>query len=241
MLKLIFADFYKVFHRTYFYVLTLVLAALAVFVVVSLHTGSPQADTVSVALQLALQYLVMPVMVLPCLTDIVLNEEYREHTAKNTMAYGTNRVMLYSAKLITAFLLGVLMMVVVLGLYFAASMVLLQHDAALTGALLGEFFIRIAASCVVYAACLGMAAFFSTLCSRNTLWLFLFYGAFLFSDLLLKLLRLDGGTAYLLKTQILSVSGNPVNQLLRPVLISLATLVLFYAAGTVLFCKKDMS
>lgn len=241
MLKLISADLYKVFHRAYFYVLTLVLLALSLVMVVALHTGSPHANMASVALQVGIQYLSLPVMILPCLTDIILNEEYREHTMKNTISNGTNRVMLYSAKLVTAFLLGVIMMAVVLGIYFGSAMLILPHDAALNSALINGFFTRIAASCAVYAACLGMTAFFSTLCSRNTLWLFLFYGAFLFTDLLLKLFRLNKGIDYLLKTQIGAISANPVTQLATPVVISLVTLVVFYAAGTVLFCKKDVT
>lgn len=241
MFKLIHADLYKVFHRVYFYVLTLVVSALSFIVILSAHSNStPQGDMVASILQFAVQYLSLPVMILPCLTDIVLNEEYREHTVKNTMAYGTNRVQLYSAKLITAFLLGVIMLIVVMIVFVGGALLLLPHEG-LTTAIMGDFLARLGVAVVVYAACLSMAAFFSTLCSRNTLWMFLFYGVFFFTDLLLHLFKLDEGIKYVLKTQFNHISANPVSQLGMPIVVSLVTSAVFYAAGSALFCKKDVS
>ncbi|MCH4239165.1 MAG: ABC transporter permease [Oscillospiraceae bacterium] len=239
MLKLIHADLYKVFHRTYFYILTLIVAALSLVIVFALH-GSAQSSKVSVAFQFAFQYVSLAVMILPCLTDIVLNEDFREHTMKNTLSYGTGRLALYASKMVASIILGVLMMAVVLAVYVGGSMVVLSHDAGLTSTFVNEFMMRMGTAGVVFIASLAMASFFSTLFHHNSLWIVFFYGGFFFTDLLLKLFRLSGAVPYLLKSQLTVASGQPVDQLLKAVVISLVTLVVFFAAGAEIFCKKDI-
>jgi hypothetical protein len=240
MLKLIHADLYKVFHRAYFYVLSLIVLGLSLVLIFGLHNSSAPFNSASSAIQLATECITYPILLLPCLTDIVMHEEYREHMVKNTLSYGTNRFLLYSAKVLTSVILGVIMMAVALIVYCGSASLILQHDAKFTPLLFREFFARLAAACVVYIACLAMAAFFSTLFSNNALWIFLFYVAFYMSDLLLKLFRLSGGIDYLLKIQVTNIIKNPVSQLTTPIAISLVTLAVFFVAGAVLFRRKDV-
>lgn len=239
MFRLIRADLYKIVHRIYFYVMMLALSGLCIMILYTLHRSGGQLNSVYAALQLAADYLVFPVMLLPLLTSIVLDEEYREHVLKNTLSYGANRSLLFASKFLTTVLLGLILLAMTLAVYLGGAMLVLP-SGTLPPAAMQEFFTRIAAGCVVYIATLAMAAFFSTVFHRGSLWIFLFYGVFFLSNWLLKLFHLSSGIEYLLKTQIYKISADPVNALSAPIIISLATLALFYLAGNELFRRKDI-
>lgn len=238
MLKLMHADLYKTFHRAYYFVMMLLISALCVTLIFTLRGGEYGNWSGSAAC--AASMLSLPVVLLPMITQIVSAEEYRDHTLKNTLSFGTNRTALYVSKWVTTVLLGVLLMVVVLAVYFGSSAMLLPKDAAFKGEIFREFFIRLGAACSVYVACISMSVFFIALFNRSTLAIFLYYGAFYLTDLILKLVHLNKGVDYLLKTQINNICAVPVAQLQKPIVISLVTMAVFFVGGMVLFRKKDL-
>jgi ABC-type transport system involved in multi-copper enzyme maturation permease subunit len=238
MLKLIHADLYKTFHRAYFFIMMLCICALCVVMIFALRGGT--FGTWSGSAQMAVSLLSYPVVLLPMITQIVSAEEYRDHTLKNTISFGTNRTALFVSKWLTAIILGVLLTVFVLAFYFGSSALLLTKDAAFGGNIMREFFIRLGASCSVYIACISMSVFFIALFNRSTLAIFLYYGAFYLTELLLMLFHLNKGIDYLLKTQIAAIASKPVAQLQTPVVISLVTMAIFFVAGLVFFRRKDL-
>lgn len=237
MFKLMHADLYKTFHRAYFFVMMLCISALCVGMIFAIRGGSYGNWTNSAMLGVSL--LSYPIIILPMITQIVSAEEYRDHTLKNTLSFGTNRAALYASKWLTTILLGVLLTVVVLAVYFGSSALLLTKDAAFSGKVLNEFFIRLGASCSVYVACISMSVFFIALFNRSTLAIFLYYGGFYLTDLILKLFHLGKGADYLLKTQIADIASKPIAQLQTPVTISLITMAVFFLAGMAIFRRKD--
>ncbi|MCI1991350.1 MAG: ABC transporter permease [Oscillospiraceae bacterium] len=239
MLRLIHADLYKIFHRFYFYIMAASLAALCVLVNLVLRTAG-QYSAASFSWGFAVSMLSAPVFLMPMLTDIVSAEEYREHTLKNTLSFGTNRTSLYFSKAITSVLLGILLMAVVLVFYCGSSLIFLPRDAKFTGDLIREFFVRAAASCSVYIASIAMAVFLTVLFRHGSLAIFIFYGAFYLTEYLFKLLRISQLNRYTLKTQIGQIAGQPLAQLQTPVLISLVTMAVFLAAGAAVFHRRDI-
>lgn len=239
MLKLIHADLYKVFHRMYFYIMMLALVVLCVIVNSAMH-GSGQYGTASFSIMFAVSLLNLPVILMPMLTEIVSAEEYRDHTIKNTLSFGTNRTLLFLSKYICAVILGVILMAVVLGSYFGSMMIFLPKDPKFTSEIIREFFIRLGASCTVYLACISMAVFFTVLFNRSTMAIFLYYGVFYLTEYLLYLFHFSKGIDYLLKTQISNIMKLPIIQLQNPVVISLVTLLVFLMAGIALFRKRDV-
>lgn len=239
MLKLIHADLYKVFHRAYFYIMMAILAALCVFVNFAIH-GSGAYNTASFSVTSAISFLSFPVILLPMLTEVVSAEEYRDHTIKNTLSFGTNRTVLFLSKSISAVILGVILMVVVVVVYFGSMMILLPKDANFTSDFMREFFIRLGASCSVYVACISMAIFFTVLFNKSTLAIFLYYGAFYLTDLLFKLFHFSKGIDYLLKSQISNITALPIVKLQTPVTISLVTMLVFLVAGIAVFRRRDV-
>lgn len=238
MLKLIRADFYKTFHRSYFYVMALIIAALCFVMNFALRGGTY--GSASCSTMFAMSLLSFPIFILPMITQIVFSEEYQSHTLKNTAAYGTNRMAIYTSKCIISVLLGVILAAVVLVAYFGGMFLFLPVDAKFNSELLREFFTRLAAASSVYIACISMAVCFSGFFSRNGMATFLYYGVFYLTEYLLQLLHLSKGNEYLLKTQIGLIMQSPITQLRQPVIISLVTMAVFFVGGAALFQKKDL-
>lgn len=237
MLKLIYADLYRTFHRAYFFLLTAIVSVLCVVLVFALRGGD--AGSWSTSVSMGAMLLSYPVLLLPMLTQIIYAEEFRDHTLKNTMSYGTDRTTLYFSKWLTVILLGVVMTAVVLTFYFGSTVLLLTKDPDFHWGLVREFFVRLGFACAVYVAAISMSVFFIQFLNKSTLSIFLYYGCFYLSDLVLKLLHLNKGVDYLLKTQISAIANNPVTELQTPVVISLVTMVFFVLAGTLFFRRQD--
>ena len=235
MLKLIHADFYKVFHRLYFYILTVVLAGLC-FITIFAMKGS----CASQSIKFAIAMFSMPVFILPMVTQIVFSEEYQSHTLKNTASYGTDRTVLFISKWITSILLSAILAAVLLAVYMGGTMLILKRDAAFNSALIQEFFTRLGAACSVYIACISMSVFLAAVFNRNGFAIFLYYALFYFTGYLLLLFRLGSATKYLLKYSLDAIMQNPATQLQQPVVVSLVTAVAFFVGGAVLFRRKDL-
>lgn len=239
MLKLIHADLYKTFHRAYFYVLMLSVSVLCVVLAFAMRGG--EYGNWSGAVITGAGLLSYPIFLLPMITQIVYAEDFRDHTLKNSIAFGTNRTTLYVSKWLTTIVLGIFMTVVVLAFYFGGAAVLLTKDPTFNWELVREFFLRLAASCSVYIAAISMSVFFIQLFNKSTLAIFLYYAAFYLTEYLLKLVHWSKGTDYLLKTQIFAISQSPLAKLQTPVVISVITMVVFFIAGIVFFRKKDFT
>lgn len=241
MLKLVRADLYKVFHRPFFYLFLAGMAALA-FLVNFGVSRFPDGNSVFNSWMVVLLYfLSWPVLLMPILIDLVGAEEYKEHTLKNTVSYGLNRTMLYCSKIVVSTLLGIILGVVALGAYCGSSLLLLKLDSSFTSAFAADFFRRVGVCCVGYAASLPIAAFFSTLLQKNSLFVFAFYAAIYLPQLLLKLFHHSGLAKYfLLMPQFSLVASGSARQTGDSALIFLLTGLFFLAAGTALFRKKDI-
>lgn len=239
MLKLIRADFYRLFHRAYVYGLLGGLAGLSVLVNFMISRSGEYAIA-SFSWEFALEWLSLPLMLMPMLADIVFAEEYKEHTLKNIVANGTNRIALYLSKTVTSVLLGLLLAAVMLGVYCASSLLFLDRDPQFTQQLVREFFQRIGVACAVYIAGLTLANLFTVLFRRSSLSMFVYYGAVFFSPYLFRLLRLEMLQDYLLANQTGVVAKAPMAQLSGPLEVSAVTAAVCIVFGFVFFYRQDV-
>lgn len=236
MLKLIHADFYKVFHRSYFYILTVVLAGLCFITIFAMKSSSCASESIKFAIEM----FSMPVFILPMITQIVFSEEYQSHTLKNTASFGTDRTVLFISKWITSILLSAILAAVLLAVYMGGTMLILKRDAAFNSSFIQMFFTRLGAACSVYIACISMSVFLAAMFNRNAFAIFLYYALFYFTVYLLILLQLASATKYLLKCSLDAIMQSPVTQLQQPVVVSLVTAAVFFVGGAVLFRRKDL-
>lgn len=238
MFKLIHADFYKTFHRSAFYLMLLIFCGLALVMAVAMRGG--QAGTWSGSLSVGIVLLSYPPMLLPLITQLVLGEEYQEHTMKNTLSFGTDRGLAFFSKWISSVLLGLILMAAVFGVFFGGAALLLEHDTLFSQELVKQFLRRLGASSLIYIAAVTASLFFYAVFNRNALAIFLYYGAFYLSELLLMLFHLGNASTYLLKTQLDHVTQGAAS-MQQPILVSLVTMAAFFAAGLAVSCRKDLA
>ncbi len=238
MLKLIHADFYKTFHRAAYYLILFIFCGFAITIAVQMR--GRDAGSWSGSFLAASQLLIYPVAFLPIITQITLGEEYREHTVKNTLAFGTNRCLLFCSKWVSTVLLGLLLTAAVFAAFFGSAALALPRDVQFSQKLVTDFFARLGAACVVYVAAATMSLFFLVVFNRNTLAIFLYYGAYYFTGLLLMLFHLNGGNKYLLQTQLKGIAGDPVPNLQKAMVISAVTMAAFFVAGVFASRRKDL-
>lgn len=238
MLKLIRADFYRMFHRVYVYGMLAGLLALSVLINVVLR-GSEDYAAVSFSWELLLNYLVFPLMLLPMLADVVFGEEWKEHTLKNTVAGGVNRVELYVSKLISSVLLGAVLAAVTLGVYCAASLLLLQRDAQFTDVFVRLFFERFGVACILYAAGTALAVLSISAFGKSSLSVFVFYGLVFLLKYLFALLRVPQLNKYLLVSQFSALCGS-AQDLRAASVVGAVSFAVFAVLGPVLFRKRNI-
>ncbi len=240
MLKLIHADLYRCFHRLYLYLLAGALAGLCLLLSFQFRR---QGDiTAAQAWTFALTQLFgYPLLVIPMLPDIVFTEESREHTLKNTVAFGVSRVELYVSKALTAILLGLLLAAAALAVYCGGTLLLLPRGPVFAGGLAGQFFGRFAALCSVYVGAVAVAALFTVFLHRGALAVFVYYAAVYMSRYLFPLLHLPKAADYLLVAQVRPIVSGAPDAVRQAVLISLATLAAFLTLGAACFRRRDVA
>lgn len=240
MLKQIHCDLYKVFHRFYFYVMSLALAVLCTLINILFAGQGAKVDAVF-SWQFFMSMLSNGLLLLPMLTEIVLAEENREHTMKNAISFGIPRGTLFAAKYIVSLILGVVLMLVVLAFYCGSSLLLLPKSASFTAELVTAFFGQVGIACFVYAAALAVSSFLAVLFRRNSLFIFAYYGIIFLSGYLFQLLKVSFLNQYLLKTQFSAISSaQSFGQMQFPLLVSLTTLAAFMVFGLYFFQKQDV-
>lgn len=243
MLNLIKADLYKSFHRVYFYVLTAALAGLSLFVTgICAHSGASLENTIGLSLML----FVYPLFVICMFADMTAAEENKEHTLKNTVAYGISREKIYFAKNISTIILGVIAAAVTLLVYIGSALILTKPESSDYVKMLPEFAERIGVVLLLYVAACTLASMLALLIKKNTLFTFSYFGVLVLPTLIFKLLTLvnhsfQKAQDFMLYSQVQIVASVPRAQLLDSVWVALVHIALFTVVGLFLFKKQEIN
>jgi hypothetical protein len=239
MNRLIYADMYKTFHRDLYYMVLILLPALAITLVLAVIRGG-NAGTMTGAYDVAPQLLQYPLAVLPLLTQMTIGEEFHERTIKNTIEYGTSRNVYFSSKLISTLILGMILLVAVYAAYFCTAYITLPQGRGVSAELMSSTFVRIGAACAIYAAAAAMSMFLLTVFNKNIMSIFVYYGAIYVTGLLLQLFHLGELSRYLLNKQISALANN-VLDIKTALLVAAVTFIIFAIGGIIALRKKDLA
>lgn len=135
MVNYLSAEFYKVFHRKYFYLTILVMLLcegllVAGWVYTNANGGNfgfAVGATVFIAMLMVGLYSTILV------GDIVFSEQYKFGTIKNEVSYGLSRTRIFLGKLIVQCGMALLMCVLFVAFYLGLCYALLPHDPAADG------------------------------------------------------------------------------------------------------------
>ena len=243
MLKLIRADLYKSFHRMYLFIFMTVMAVLAVFLnsVLAVAHGSLE-DSIGLASTL----LVYPLFLISMFADIVMAEENKEHTVKNTISYGVTRTQLLLAKMIGTVLVAFSVAFVTVSVYMVSAFALLRPAKSDLAPVLSDFFLRLGVALLIYLAAAVLAALLAAVVKRNAMFTFAYFGILLVPVLLFKLMNLldpfFGRMMYLtmfMQSQVIAAA--PQEQLWYAVCNALIHLAVFLTVGLVVFRKQEIN
>lgn len=245
MLNYLNAEFYKVFHRKYLYIMTGVLVLLAFLI--SLLMATMNIDDMLEQLFGILVMALSPVIYLFLFfADMTGNEEYKAQTYKNVVSFGLSREKIYLSKLIVTFVISVLSLILTLGAVILSG-IAFSKGVGIGGENMMLFFVRLAASVPLYLGCIGLAAMFGMI-FRSTVGFVASYIAFLgvtgnvFQLLGMKFEIFNKLLQYLIPTQFNVMTdinyGQP--EILRAVAVGLGFFAVSTVIGLLLFHKKEI-
>lgn len=243
MSTLIRADLYKSFHRIYLYVFMGVMAALAIAVsAVLAHSQAVLED----ALSLGVMLMTYPLYFICMFADIIMAEENKEHSLKNTISFGTPRTALYISKNISTVVVAFAVACVTLGSYLISSFVLLRPAKDDMIQALTVFAQQLGVMLLFYIAAAALAVLLAAVIKKNAMFAFAYFGVLFLPNLLLKIFSYANPVfgnigKYTLTSQAQSVMSLSNSQLMTPVWFALGYLVLFFAIGLFAFRKQEVS
>lgn len=243
MLKLIRADLYKSFHRMYLFIFMAALSGMAIFVnSVLLVSGSKLESSIGLAPML----LMYPLFLISMFADIVMAEENKEHTLKNTISFGVQRVQLILAKNVSTILVAFSVAFVTVLVYLASAFILLRPEKGDISAVLIDFFLRLGVALLIYIAASVLATFLAAVLKRNAMFTFAYLGILLVPVMALKLLNLLNpifgklmNLTMFMQAQI--IAGVPQAQLWESVLNAVIHIAVFLVMGVIAFRKQEIN
>ena len=241
MRKLIYADLYRLFRRPYLFVLTGILCALAVLFNLMFSTDA----SIQKTLQFSLNYLKFLPLFEVMIVDIVMAEENKFSTLKNTISSGFGRKCVYTGKLITSLILTVFCDGIAF-IFYLCSAFLRLHGNDLTSAFMGDYLLHIAVALLLIVGAMFVAMVFAVAFQKNAVYIFAFIGFILILPLVFEGfgIRIDI-FRLLYKITIFGQAEGLYDiknaQLYEPILVAILHIVISGIIGIHIFKKQEIS
>lgn len=180
--KLVRSDLYRLFHRPYLLGLTGLLSALAILFNLMFSADTP----IQKSFQSSLDFLKFLPLFEVMIVDIVMAEENKFATLKNTVSSGFGRSRLYAGKLITSFILTVFCDGIAFLCYMGSAFLRMNAGDGLTAAVMADYLLRIAAAGLLVVGAMFVAMVFAVAFAKNAVYIFSFIGFVLILPLVLE-------------------------------------------------------
>lgn len=132
MLNYVRSEFYRVLHGKAIYVLTGVLSGLTILFNLILYAfGTNQAflyGNIRFSLNMLTGSLTLIMGAALIVVSYIAADEYKNGTLKNVIAYGISRNTFFTGKCIVSMVISVICMIIVLGFYIGSALLLLEND-----------------------------------------------------------------------------------------------------------------
>lgn len=238
MLKLMKADFFKLYRRPYLYVLTGVLVFIVVFMNLSMSSGS---ITREAAFAQTVQFFFLPLFLVAMFADITTAEEIKFGTLKNTVSYGVNRTKLYFSKLFTATILGVLSAAVIFGCFLGSGYLFIKPGDGFTNEFLKDFLMRFGVAVVLYIGAVSMGTMLAVLLKKSSAFAFAYGGLLLIFPMLFAILRLNVALNATLFMECYSLQSMAPSQFPTAILVGVLHFLIFGLLGAYIFNRQEIN
>lgn len=242
MLKLIHSDLYRSFHRPYLFALTGFFSILAILFNLMFSVDTP----IEKSLQFSLNYMKFLPLFAVMIVDIVMAEENKFSTLKNTISFGHGRNRVYVGKLITSVILSVFCAVIAFLFYMGSAFWRMDAGKELTPTFMEEYLLRILVMFLLFTAALFVAMLFVAVFQKKGVYVFAFIGFLLILPLVFSGLglRIDAFRFLYMVTIFGQAEGlYSINtaQLYEPVLIAVLHMVICDIIGTSIFRRQEIN
>lgn len=241
------AELYRNFNRMYFWVFTVVMAALAVAIVILSRVDNIVRLDFSMLLDTILYVMVMPVYIAAGFIDMVSAEENKNQTLRNAITFGIPRYKLVLSKLIVTVILALVSAFIVLGLFYGSAAALYGIDQA-TGDVLSRVLPRLLTALPLWIGAVSIGTFLGLAINNNTLFGFAYAGVFFITSKIImvlsyvvsdKFLKLND---YLISMRLSALKSPNLTSkdLWTSALIGLCYTVIFTIINMLYFNKKEI-
>lgn len=243
MFNIVKAELYKNTRRPLLYLLTAVCAAVITLLNSTFYFNHTLRESAMPSM-LSLSYVGLLFIVL--FADLVLAEELRFGTLKNTVSFGAARGSIYGGRLVSASILYLAYFAAISLVFWATSCLFMPAGPGFNGAFIANFLLRAAATLTTRLSALSLAMFLALLLKRNATLIFAFLGAMLLPAGLLLYLSPQGQVFSQLLSMTLIVQSTMVGRTAIEnmgviMLTSAVRFAVFAAAGMLVFHRQEVN
>lgn len=243
MFNIVKAELYKNTRRPYLYILTAVCAAVVTLLNSTFYFNHTQRETAMPSM-LSLSYVGLFFIVL--FADLVLAEELRLGTLKNTVSFGAARGSIYVGRLISASILYTAYFMILSFVFWGTSCLFMPAGPGYDGQFIANFLLRMVATWTTRLGALSLALFLALILKRNATLIFAFFGAMLLPAGLLLYLSPQGQIFSQLLSMTLIVQSTMVGRTAIEnmgviMLTSAVRFAVFAIAGMLVFRRQEIN
>ncbi len=189
MLNYIKAELYRNFNRSYFWVYTIVIAALSLGLNMLMKVTAAQDVTLAFLFEIILQALFLPVFLVAAFIETTTAEESKNLTLKNAIAFGIPRPKIALSKVIVTVVLSAVAAVIIFTVFFGSGFILFGIGEG-SGKMIGIASIRILTALPLWIGAISVGTFIAIVINNSTAAAFVYAGAFTVISAALNLLQL---------------------------------------------------
>jgi ABC-2 type transport system permease protein len=242
MCRLIRSDLYRLFRRPYLFVLTGFLSVLAILFNLMFSVDT----SVQRSFQFSLNYLKFLPLFEVMIVDIVMAEENKFSTLKNTVSAGFGRRHVYTGKLITSIILTLFCDGITFLFYLCSAFFRLYARNDMTSAFMADYTLKIAVALLLILSAMFVAMVFAVAFQKNAVYIFSFIGFILILPLVFEGFGIQMDAFRVLYEitifgQAESLYNIKTAQLYIPVLVAILHIAIFSIFGIRLFRRQEIS
>jgi hypothetical protein len=242
MRRLIHSDLYRLFRRPYLFALTGFLSVLAILFNLMFSMDTP----IQRSFQFSLNYLKFLPLFEVMIVDVVMAEENKFSTLKNTVSGGFGRRYVYTGKLITSIILTLFCDSITFICYLCSAFFRFHTRNDMTSAFMADYMLKIVVALLLVLSAMFVAMVFAVAFKKNAAYIFSFIGFILIFPLVFEgfgiqidfFRALYGITIF---GQAEGLYNIKVAQLYEPILVVFLHIAIFGIIGIRIFRSQEIS
>ncbi len=185
MLNYIKAELYRSFNRLYLWNLVGITSALILLLVILGNANN--VGNLPFLLQIGIEMLGVPIYLIIMIVDMVIGEEIKNLTLKNTISFGIPRGKIVLSKIIVTVILAFVAAIIILIVFLGSGAILFGVEGV-SSTLFKDFTLRLLAAIPLWIGAISLGTFLGFFFTNYTLCAFVYTGLFVVTGPIIRLL-----------------------------------------------------